>query len=320
MAMISEQNRLNIQVIRGMACIFICFNHCAFFNKYSLGEIGVEFFVIMSGFLTAMNAMDNGGLRKNYLISKVRKMIPLYWLATIAIYCLGSIKPQLFSSMDFGVSNLVYSLFLVPGHTFYLYQGWTLTYFFMFYIIYWCVDKMTKHRDCWASTIMIGIVLLGFVFEFVGWDNPLIQYTNPILLEFVYGICLYYLVVLASVKISKKSGIASGLIIALLFFNYNKYMGARWLVPSILTCVVIFFMFNSASDNRVKQFWARIGDMSFEIYILHPLVIRPVDKVMMKIFGITHPIYFVGVILGVMLTVIICGMIRTILKKFYLTE
>jgi hypothetical protein len=75
-ALMNEDNKMekhkisSLQIIRGGVCIFICLNHFTFFNKYSLGEIGVEYFIILSGFLTAMNAANGTKLRKTYLIDK----------------------------------------------------------------------------------------------------------------------------------------------------------------------------------------------------------------------------------------------------------
>lgn len=93
-----KDKNINLQMIRGVCCLFICINHCSFFNKYSFGEVGVEFFIILSGFLTAMNASKCDHLRTNYLVSKVRRIIPLYWVTTLAVFILGIALPSFFES------------------------------------------------------------------------------------------------------------------------------------------------------------------------------------------------------------------------------
>ena len=60
---------------------------------------------------------------------------------------------------------------------------------------------------------------------------------------------------------------------------------------------------------------AKIGDISLIVYILHPLIIRPFDKVAMKIAGsFMNPIYFIGIIMGVFMTLLICFNMQKIFK------
>ncbi|MFR1884701.1 MAG: acyltransferase family protein [Blautia sp.] len=237
----------NVQMLRGLCCIFICLNHCLFFNKYSFGEIGVEFFIILSGLLTAANASRSPHLRKNYFLSKIRTILPLYWAVTIVVFALGKVLPQLFSSLEFDYLTLIKSLLLVPGNTFILFPGWTLTYFFVFYLIYRIADFVGEKRDLVASLIIVLLVVLGKVAEIVFADNLFSQYANPILLEFVYGIVLWYLV--GHIK-TKNYEWLGWILLPVLFFNYNKYLGIRWIVPSILTCIVILCFYNCDCQNR----------------------------------------------------------------------
>ena len=67
-------------------------------------------------------------------------------------------------------------------------------YFFVFYLIYRIADFVGEKRDLVASLIIVLLVVLGKVAEIVFADNLFSQYANPILLEFVYGIVLWYLV------------------------------------------------------------------------------------------------------------------------------
>lgn len=263
----------------------------------------------MSGLLSAMNASKHEHLRKNYIVSKCRKIIPLYWIATIGVYILGRVMPSLFSSMEFTWINLMYSLFLIPGHTFILYPGWTLTYFFLFYIIYWIGDKFFDDRDRATSIIIISIVILGYISGLLFPENLFEKYANPIMLEFLYGIILYHLILkikLSTIKMKRMKYVGLFLIF-FLFFDYNKYLGTRWLLPSIFTCISIICIYNCRLQGKVFEFFAKIGDISFVVYILHPLIIRPCDKIVMKIVGnFTNPVYFLGLFIGMIITIFFC--------------
>lgn len=308
----------NVQMLRGLCCIFICLNHCFFFNKYSFGEIGVEFFIILSGLLPAANASRSPHLRKNYFTSKIRTILPLYWAATIVVFAFGKVMPQFFSSLEFNYFALIKSLLLVPGNTFILFPGWTLTYFFLFYLIYRIADFVSVKRDLVASLTIVLLVVFGKVAEIVFFDNLFSQYANPILLEFVYGIVLWYLVDHIKTRNYEWLG---WILLLILFFNYNKYLGIRWIFPSILTCIVILCFYNCDRQNwRVGYLLLqKIGDISFIVYILHPIIIRPLDKILIRITGSdTNIIYFMGLVFSVFALMVICKLVQKVLKKIYI--
>lgn len=276
----------------------------------------------MSGFLTAMNAFNYGHLRKNYIISKFRKILPIYWGATIGVFVLGRVFPSLFSSMKFTWINLAYSLFLIPGHTFILYPGWTLTYFFLFYIVYWLADKFFCHRDIACSVIIVVSVLLGYLSSALFLGNMFEKCANPIMLEFVYGIILYYITLKEKsnlIKMEQVRKILAFLLIVILFFDYNKYLGVRWLLPSFFTCVSIYCIICCNFNSKFFELLSRIGNISLVVYILHPLIIRPVDKIVMRITGsYISPVYFIGVFVGVSLTICICFGMQRLFKLLHI--
>ena len=62
------KKNVNLQILRGIACLFVCINHFTFFNLKGIGQGGVELFIIMSGYLTIRNYYShNKQLTKNYL-------------------------------------------------------------------------------------------------------------------------------------------------------------------------------------------------------------------------------------------------------------
>lgn len=317
MSTIQNNQKIEFQVLRGVCCVFICLNHLSFFNKYSFGEIGVEFFIILSGLLTAYNADRHHGLRRGYLLDKIRKVLPMYWAITVFLFIVGRVKPSIFSSTDVSISNLIASLLLIPGHELILYPGWTLSFFFIFYIIYWVSNLISnKERDFIAVALICLYVSIGGFIYFLQGNQLVADFTNPIMLEFAYGVVLFH--VYENIRQVKRNNtvwwkcLSIG-IMTILFFNYNKFLGPRYFIPSMLTCLVILIF--QVNDNSIyAKFWSSIGNISFTIYILHPLIIRPMDKILIRLVGSMYsPIYFLGVCVIILLTIIICFFFNNII-------
>ena len=269
--------------------------------------------------LTAKNASKKKHLRKNYLIDKLKKLLPLYWCATFVVFFGGSVFPQFFSTMKFSVENLLYSLFLVPDNTFYIYPGWTLTYFFLFYLIYFISDKFCQKRDLCASITILLLVCVGAICKWALGDNIVTSYFNPIMLEFVYGIGLFYL--LKVVHIKSKYRWITYILSFVLFFDYDRYLWPRYFLPALLSCVAIACFVNAdiRKDSRICSFFEKVGDISFIIYILHLLIIRPIDKILLKITGPCFNLfYFIGIIFGVVFCIGVCWVLNPLLKKMRL--
>lgn len=263
-----------------------------------------------------MNANRLIHLRETYLIDKARKILPLYWAATLIVFILGLVLPQLFSKMTFDLNGLLHSILLIPGQTFYLFPGWTLTYFFEFYIIYCIADKLSKHRDATAISIITALVLIGFLLEQFVEANIITKYLNPIMLEFAYGITLSHII--GRVKIPKWMSYLSIVLFTVLFFNYKQYLWPRYIVPAILACVAItgFSQFEIRPESKICNALVKVGDISLTVYILHPLIVRPLDKVIIRVLGTyTSPIYVAGAIIIVILCICMCYWLTPFLRK-----
>ena len=310
------------QIIRGFSCLFICLNHCALFNKYSFGECGVDFFIVVSGYLTAMNAAKSSHLRRTYLFDKVKKILPLYWFSTLILFFIGVSLPFLFSTPRFSIEDLFRSLFLVPGRTFILYPGWTLTFFFIFYVVYFLSDRLSSHisvnRDLLASFVTVLLVFLGYLYKYISGNTILHVWFNPILIEFVYGIFLHVIINRFSV-LNRNYKVLSFVIIILLFFDYNKYLGPRVLLPAILVCICVVCLHGIRTESWTCRLLSHIGNISFVIYILHPIIIRPLDKLLVRIVGGSISVWYIlGALMVVTVCVLVCWCIEPLFRRIHL--
>lgn len=93
---LKEKDKI-FQVLRGIACLYICLHHFIYFNQKGYGAIGVEFFFVLSGYLTAgsiIYKIENGYyFDKSYIIGKVINILIPYWIMTLLVFCVGEIAP-----------------------------------------------------------------------------------------------------------------------------------------------------------------------------------------------------------------------------------
>ncbi len=179
-----------IQVLRAIAVIFVFFEHIAAINH---GAFGVDIFFVISGFVIVYSTVSDA---KHFLLKRVLKIVPLYWGTTLCIFVFVTIFPSLFRSTIVSVDFLFKSLIFIPFEIEpgivqpILRIGWTLNYELFFYIIFFLAMKISyQYRGLIACSALILLVFLGNLLHF---NSVVLRfYTNPILLEFVYGMICY---------------------------------------------------------------------------------------------------------------------------------
>lgn len=159
-----------------------------------LGSIGVSVFFVISGFIMVLISWDDFGQRgatAKFLRRRIIRIVPLYWLATIAAFAFHKVSAT--HGADAGWSELLKSLLFIPyrdeagGWTPILSQGWTLNYEMFFYAIF--AVALVFHR----SFALMGVGLALATFSLIGLSfSPgiLAFFSSPIVLLFVLGIGL----------------------------------------------------------------------------------------------------------------------------------
>lgn len=133
---------------------------------------------------------------REFWIRRIARVVPAYWVITLAVFVLAWAMPQLFKTTTIDLKALLTSLSFVAfdhgnGTTGpLLVVGWTWNYEMFFYaIVALTAGLFSDRRLIGASGIMIALVGFG---QWVSPANPsLIFYTDPILLEFVLGILVF---------------------------------------------------------------------------------------------------------------------------------
>ena len=93
----------NIQVLRFFAALSVMMVHLPLFG---FGVWGVDFFFVISGFIM-MYITDLSS--KFFFLKRLARIIPLYWILTILVFCLALTKPELLNNTTPNFEHLLKS-------------------------------------------------------------------------------------------------------------------------------------------------------------------------------------------------------------------
>jgi peptidoglycan/LPS O-acetylase OafA/YrhL len=129
---------VSIQLLRAIAALSVVYVHCTTagdYNFFSTGTFGVDIFFIISGFIIAYMVSKT---TEDFLIKRIIRIVPLYFLATVAMALTVMFFPNHIRSTTISVSGFMKSILFIPGPENrgqpILGQGWTLNYE-MFFIL-----------------------------------------------------------------------------------------------------------------------------------------------------------------------------------------
>jgi peptidoglycan/LPS O-acetylase OafA/YrhL len=196
-----------LQALRAIAAWFVVADHALLdvthgelrnpvtHVAWAIGDAGVYVFFVISGFIMVHICWDDFGRRgaaANFLRRRVIRIVPLYWLATIAALAFHKVSAT--HGAHAGWSELVRSLLFIPyrdedgGWAPILPQGWTLNYEIMFYAIFAAAVGFRRQIAVPAIGGVLGIfTILGSLLPTTG---ILAYLSSPIVLWFVLGIGL----------------------------------------------------------------------------------------------------------------------------------
>ena len=185
----------SIQYLRAFAAFGVVLFHSldGTGHDFPFGAAGVDLFFVISGFLMWTTTAREDAEIGRFVVSRLRRIVPLYWIATSLTLALSSLAPHFFYQATWQPVRVIKSLLFVPqtgiqGGIFpVLYQGWTLQYEMFFYALFALAMCFALRRRLWVLTAIIGgLTLTGMIVPET--QDPLLStYTDPICLEFLAG-------------------------------------------------------------------------------------------------------------------------------------
>ena len=274
-----------IQALRGIAALSVLINHIAFVG---CGGFGVDIFFCISGFIMMYVTANDS---KYFFVKRLIRIIPLYYLITFVAFLGMVLVPAAFENASADMTGLMRSLLFIPfdnGGALqpYVRVGWTLNYEMFFYVIVWVALRInSKYRAFLASFFIIGLVTFGRLFSI---DHALFTfYTDPILIEFVFGMMAYELLRLNEEKYTEcgKTEKIVLLSVAALFFavmwipGYYDISGdLRYLWYGVPGLLIFCFVFMACYKTTIPRVFVWLGDISFSLYLIHYFIIRVYNR------------------------------------------
>ncbi len=257
-----------IQYLRGLAAAGVVIFHYYEIppagRSFQIGKHGVDVFFVISGFIMYSAARDER--LAPFISRRLIRVFPLYWLATM----LAIIIYFGFDGTYPSATEAVLSLTLIPHysevHTSYispiLIPGWTLSYELLFYALFGL--GIAARRVVAVPVLAIGaLVTLGVIFK--PQLAPLVVATNPLLIEFLLGLLIAWV-------LHRRSTILPGIAFAALALALGgiAWDASRVAVFAGATAIVSGALWlEHRTPGKPVPSLRLLGDASYSIYLFH---------------------------------------------------
>ena len=290
----------SIQVLRAVAALLVVVFHAsANIVRHgwtipvaqliaSYGEIGVDIFFVVSGFVmsvTTSNMPRSAQAARAFIVSRLTRIIPLYWATTSFFVALLIVAPRVFGAATFSLSHAIASYAFVPWRNPLgepapvLNVGWTLNYEMWFYLVCAAAIWIARRRVAMISAFFCATSLLGLI----GVTNVVLRtYTSPIVLEFVFGVIigtLYARRVRVSVSaafVMLAVALAALWVLGPRMEDANRFVSFGMPAALVVTAAV-------ALEERIRwPAWLnQVGNASYSLYLTHvftvPVAVKMLD-------------------------------------------
>jgi exopolysaccharide production protein ExoZ len=278
---------VQLQYLRAIAALMVVYFHAilqyvkvdpSFDNtRFVYGETGVDIFFVLSGFVMWLTTSGRQITPIDFYRRRIKRIVPLYWLATVFSAIVAFCAPSLLKSTVFDVPHLVASLFFLPWSNPadttmiapVIVPGWTLNYEMFFYLVFAAVLLVPEPRR--LLTLCIAFMAILLACRILPQWTAVKFYGAPIILEFLAGSILGWLY-LQKILLPRSLAwlvLAAGFVF--LFVNEALTSADQrfyaWGIPAI------FIVYGAVSIDFSKlpfmSLLNYLGDSSYEIYITH---------------------------------------------------
>lgn len=293
-----RERLLGLQYLRAVAALMVAYYHLTLqipaytsflaFTKWVKTDYfseAVPVFFVVSGFVMYISGIDSGPV--TFAWRRIARIVPLYWILTIAIVVLAASVPGLLHHATASPRYVLKSLLFIPyrnpaaqNQVFpILGPGWSLDYEMFFYAVFaaalCCAARWRLAVICLA---LIGSFTIGEVFPAIRSSVYGAEYTSPLLLTFISGIFIGWGYRRKLIRIRPWIGwclTVAGLLM-LVIAGLPEWIRSELVPAGIVVGVVSLDAAGAVPD---WSFLRRLGDASYSIYLVHLFAFDALAKV-----------------------------------------
>jgi peptidoglycan/LPS O-acetylase OafA/YrhL len=253
--------------------------------------------------------VSHGQDARTFAISRLARIVPLYWVLTTCLLVLAAVKPELLNSTTANLAHYLKSLFFIPYfkengalHPM-LAVGWTLNYEMFFYASLWLALLTPVRQPMWLGLLLMALCWAGpgqFAQSAV-WRSFL---GDSLIFEFALG-CLAHEAFKRQWLQQAPAWVAAGL--ALLSYAFMAWgeladTGQARLFTYGLPSMVLVVAITALEPTRFMQghpiarVLAKLGDASYATYLSHFYVVEGIRKIAFLKLGLINPYTLTGVV------------------------
>lgn len=316
-----EGGRLEqIQILRGVAASLVFIFHlvviadlytpAALRHWVEFGQIGVDLFFVISGFVMSYSVRDLRGPDEAaiFLSRRLWRIAPLLYFVTIVqlLLILADRDPLGMPQLVNGFTILPVLEGSSPFDTYAVVPAWTLGYELAFYLL---VALIVAIRTRWRLTILAGMVLTLPLLP-LSWPSALSPFGNYLMFEFAFGVAAYGLWSrnLITPRLALAAGLAGLLLLALplagggIGLSQNPIGAPRvllWGIPSGLLLVALLRW--KPGTGGLTRLGSWLGAVSYSMYLIHTVAFDAIAPVFVSKFPL--PIAMIGMaVVGIVAT------------------
>lgn len=269
-----------VHIFRAIAVIFILIGHAnkvfhMYFNYdwFNMAEWartgGIDFFFLVSGFMIYYLYHKDIGIRekaKGFLLKRIIKIYPIYWIFTLALILLILVFPQLGDGHEKNWEVIIKSFLLIPTNPI-LATSWSLSYVVFFYIVF----SLLIYKPNYLKPIIASWILVIILAQFNVLFNPNSFIFNFSHLEIMFGVGIAIIVLNKTVKYARFM-VISGLVGYILVWANNIYSFFH-LRDDYFYCLFAFLImlgitsFDLKVNTKLPKILDILGTASYSIFI-----------------------------------------------------
>jgi exopolysaccharide production protein ExoZ len=289
----TESKMIGVQYLRAIAALMIAFHHVRgqippFAHDLSVLGMnldglrrGVDVFFVISGFVMVITSRK--GTPGTFLLRRIIRVAPLYWIMTALTASLFIAAPQLFRRTQITPISFLKSMLFVPYNSAQgdmlrpiLAPGWTLNLEMFFYAIFALLLFLpAKLRVPVGGVVFVVLVTFGTQLTDPANEPVLWLYTRPIVLEFWIGMVIAQCYLSGVLRLPRWLSAAIAVCGFATLLAPESTVVNSWITHAVAAGAVVSgtVALERAGGVAHSSWLALWGDASYSIYLTHPFTL-----------------------------------------------